>query len=68
MRLETCALAIKNRSIEASRRANSEAEGARATEAVLDIGNSFLETVSSAVSFREELYVYQMPMSTRLFA
>nr|AWM11030.1 hypothetical protein CIT39_09360 [Bradyrhizobium symbiodeficiens] len=30
--------------------------------------NSFLETVSSAVSFREELYVYQMPKSTRLFA
>jgi hypothetical protein len=49
-------------------RANSEVEGARATEAVLDIGIPFLETVSGAVSFRRAIYVYQMPMSMHAIA
>ncbi|QHP71805.1 hypothetical protein EI171_33665 [Bradyrhizobium sp. LCT2] len=30
--------------------------------------NSFLETVSSAVSFRKGIYVYQMPMSMHAIA
>jgi hypothetical protein len=50
------------------KRANSEAEGASATEAVLDIGISFHETVSDAVSFRKAIYVYQMPLSMHAIA
>ena len=63
MWLEISALAISKRSSAAMKRANSEGEGASATEAVLDIGISFLETVSNAVSFRKAIYVYQMPLS-----
>ena len=63
MRFEISALAIRRRSTAAIKRANKEVEGASATVAVLDIGIPFLETVSSAVSFRRAIYVYQMPLS-----
>lgn len=41
LRLEISALAVRKLSIAAIRRENSEEEGARATEAVLDIGIPF---------------------------
>lgn len=50
LRFEISALAIRRPSIAATRRAKSEEEGASAAEAVFDIGNPFLETVSLAVS------------------
>ena len=68
MLLEISALAIRKRSTAAMKRANSEAEGASATEAVLDIGIPFQRTVSIAVSFRRLFYVYQMPMSMHAIA
>ena len=68
MWLEISALAIRKRSIAAMTRENSEEEGARATDAVFDIRGSFLETVSSAVSFRKGSYVYQMPKSMHAIA
>jgi hypothetical protein len=65
---EISALAIRKRSTAAMNRANSEDEGAKATEAVLDIGIPFLETVSLAVSFLGAIYVYQMPVSMPVVA
>lgn len=57
LRFEISALAIRKLSIAAIRRANSDDEGARATEAVLDIGNPFLEAANPAASCEGNLRI-----------
>lgn len=68
LRIVISAYASSRRSIAANRRPNGVLEGANGMEAVLDIDFPFLEGGQSPPHDLGKDYVYQMPVTTGLFA
>ena len=68
MRTAMRALVVSSRSIDAIRRANREAEGASEIAVVLDIWSPLFWKAAVPLRCLQLIYVYQMPVTTDLFA
>ena len=68
MRTAMRLLAISRRSMEAIRRPNRVLEGSRLIGAILDMDVPFLGAEPVRSVGLEPIYVYQMPVTTGLFA